>query len=165
VRVQLVTSEFNWAMGNQLAMEQEVGRRARRARKVNVNKDEDEGYSSVRREPRAHRARWEKGSEELVGEAGEEESMDELKQRLMLLREAYDEIRDQMTRVEFEADLLKDDKIEREEEMRLQKVELRKLVEVCSVLQQARSADKQRISSLQQQVTSLMADRERDKDD
>ena len=60
---------------------------------VNVNKDEDEGYSSVRREPRAHRARWEKGSEELVGEAGEEESMDELKQRLMLLREAYDEIR------------------------------------------------------------------------
>ena len=49
--------------------------------------------------------------------------------------------------------------------MRLQKVELRKVMEVCSVLQQARSADKERISSLQQQVTSLMADRERDKDD
>lgn len=152
-------------MGNQLALEQEVARRARRARKVSVDGEEDEGYSSGRREPRAHRARWEKGSEELVGQAGEEESMEELKQRLLILREAYDEMRDQMTRVEFEADLLKDDKIEREEEMRLQSVELKKLMELCSVLQQARSADKERIGSLQQQLANLMAARERDKDD
>ena len=72
---------------------------------------------------------------------------------------------DQMTRIEFEADLLKDEKVEREEEvnespltrfetnilktllqMRLQKAELLKLVEVCSVLHEARSADQQRIA-------------------
>ena len=60
---------------------------------MSVDGEEDEGYSSGRREPRAHRARWEKGSEELVGQAGEEESMEELKQRLLILREAYDEMR------------------------------------------------------------------------
>ena len=66
-----------------------------------------------------------------------------------------------MTRIEFEADLLKDEKVEREEEvkklpesksnifqMRLQKAELMKLVEVCSVLHEARSADQQRIARL-----------------
>ena len=66
-----------------------------------------------------------------------------------------------MTRIEFEADLLKDEKVEREEEvkkpkivsdkknilqMRLQKAELMKLVEVCSVLHEARSADQRRIA-------------------
>ena len=66
-----------------------------------------------------------------------------------------------MTRIEFEADLLKDEKVERDEEvkklkvvqvkksilqMRLQKAELMKLVEVCSVLHEARSADQRRIA-------------------
>ena len=44
-------------------------------------------------------------------------------------------------------------------------MELKKLMELCSVLQQARSADKERIGSLQQQLANLMAARERDKDD
>ena len=64
----------------------------------------------------------------------EGQTIEEIKQRFSLLREAYEEMRgiagffciwfhtvffsDQMTRIEFEADLLKDEKIEREEEVK-----------------------------------------------
>jgi len=118
--------------------------------------EEDEGYSTVNRvQNRSSRraSRWEGESKETQLEEGQ--TMEEVKQRFTLLREAYEEMRDQMTRIEFEADLLKDEKVEREEEMRLQKAELTKLVEVCSVLREARSADQQRIASLQQQLTEV----------
>merc|ERR1712181_141116 len=108
--------------------------------------EEDEGYSSVNRHQSrsSRRARWEGGNVETKLEEGR--TIEEVKQKFSLLREAYEDMRDQMTRIEFEADLLKDEKIEREEEMRLQKAELMKLVEVCSVLHEARSADQQRIA-------------------
>merc|ERR1712212_1180715 len=121
--------ESVWAnMGNQLAIEQELVQRQKR-RRGGVQEDEegeeDEGYSSVNR----HQSR---SSRRASLEEGQ--TIEEIKQRFSLLREAYEEMRDQMTRIEFEADLLKDEKVEREEEMRLQKAELMKLVEVCSVL-------------------------------
>jgi len=133
-------------MGNQLAIEQELTRRQRRSRRgheIEVE-EEDEGYSSVNRHQSrsSRRARW--GTIETDLEEGQ--TIEEVKQRFSLLKEAYEEMRDQMTRIEFEADLLKDEKIEREEEMRLQKSELMKLVEVCSVLHESRSADQQRIA-------------------
>jgi len=117
--------------------------------------EEDEGYSSVNRHQSrsSRRARWGGGTIETDLEEGQ--TIEEVKQRFSLLKEAYEEMRDQMTRIEFEADLLKDEKIEREEEMRLQKSELMKLVEVCSVLHESRSADQQRIASLQQQLAEL----------
>jgi len=117
--------------------------------------EEDEGYSSVNRHQSrsSRRARWEGGTIETKLEEGQ--TIEEVKQKFSLLREAYEEMRDQMTRIEFEADLLKDEKVEREEEMRLQKAELMKLVEVCSVLHEARSADQQRIASLQQQLAEV----------
>jgi len=117
--------------------------------------EEDEGYSSVNRHQSrsSRRARWEGGNVETKLEEGQ--TIEEVKQKFSLLREAYEDMRDQMTRIEFEADLLKDEKIEREEEMRLQKAELMKLVEVCSVLHEARSADQQRIASLQQQLAEV----------
>jgi len=114
--------------------------------------EEDEGYSSVNRH-QSRRARWEGGSKETSLEEGQ--TIEEIKQRFNLLREAYEEMRDQMTRIEFEADLLKDEKVEREEETRLQKAELMKLVEVCSVLHEARSADQRRIASLQEQLAEV----------
>merc|ERR1712212_946402 len=130
--------ESVWAnMGNQLAIEQELVQRQKR-RRGGVQEDEegeeDEGYSSVNRHQSrsSRRARWEEGTKETILEEGQ--TIEEIKQRFSLLREAYEEMRDQMTRIEFEADLLKDEKVEREEEMRLQKAELMKLVEVCSVL-------------------------------
>merc|ERR1712181_80250 len=119
--------------------------------------EEDEGYSSVNRHQSrsSRRARWEGGNVETKLEEGQ--TIEEVKQKFSLLREAYEDMRDQMTRIEFEADLLKDEKIEREEEMRLQKAELMKLVEVCSVLNEAHSADQQRIASLQQQLAEVRA--------
>merc|ERR1712223_1544716 len=103
--------------------------------------EEDEGYSSVNRHQSrsSRRARWGGGTIETDLEEGQ--TIEEIKQRFSLLREAYEEMRDQMTRIEFEADLLKDEKVEREEEMRLQKAELMKLVEVCSLVHESRSAD------------------------
>merc|ERR1711971_231926 len=82
--------------------------------------EEDEGYSSVNRhQSRSNRrARWEGGNVETKLDEGQ--TIEEVKQKFSLLREAYEDMRDQMTRIEFEADLLKDEKIEREEEMRLQ---------------------------------------------
>merc|ERR1719418_496984 len=108
-------------MGNQLAIEQELARRQKRRRGGAVQEDdegeEDEGYSSVNRHQSRtsnRRARWEVGSKETSLEEGQ--TIEEIKQRFSLLREAYEEMRDQMTRIEFEADLLKDEKVEREEE-------------------------------------------------
>ena len=75
--------------------------------------------------------RWGGGTIETDLEEGQ--TIEEVKQRFSLLKEAYEEMRgiemnhgtsknnffpDQMTRIEFEADLLKDEKIEREEEVR-----------------------------------------------
>ena len=76
--------------------------------------------------------RWDGGTIETKLEEGQ--TIEEVKQKFSLLREAYEEMRgidkkilcirsftvsfpDQMTRIEFEADLLKDEKVEREEEV------------------------------------------------
>lgn len=116
---------------------------------------DEEPEVAVVQPSRGRRKRWE--AEAATGETEGEEGVEALRDKLSLLRETLGQVRDQMTRLEFEAELLKDEKLEREEEMRLQRSERVKLVEVCSVLKEARAGDQERIAALQQQLSELRA--------
>merc|ERR1711892_126958 len=94
---------------------------------VNEESDDDEGYNSIiattEVEVTNHRGRRRKPREEELNIV-EENTKEELRGKFILLREAYDDLKDVMTRLEFEVDYFKDDQDEREEEMRLQRSEL-----------------------------------------
>jgi len=122
---------------------------------VNEESDDDEGYDSIigtteveiairrRRKPR---------DEDLVLDM--EITKEELKEKFILLRDSYDDLTDDMTRLEFEAERLKDDQDEREEEMRLRRSELLKLVELMKVMQEEKEGDKNIIRRQQEIIDS-----------
>jgi len=85
----------------------------------------------------------------------EDNTKDELKEKFILLREAYDDLKEDMIRLEFEVDCLKDDQDEREEEMRLRRSELLKLVELMKVMQEEKEGDKNIIRRQQKIIDSL----------
>merc|ERR1712123_401320 len=113
---------------------------------VNEESADDEGYDSIvgatevevrnRRRMRRRKPR----EEELI--LVEENTEDKLKEKFILLREAYDDLKEDMIRLDFEVDCLKDDQDEREEEMRLRRSELLKLVELMKVMQEEKEGDK-----------------------
>eukprot|EP00092_Neocalanus_flemingeri_P077730 GFUD01096576.1.p1 GENE.GFUD01096576.1~~GFUD01096576.1.p1 ORF type:complete len:197 (+),score=89.74 GFUD01096576.1:35-592(+) len=107
--------------------------------------DDDEGYNSIisttEIEASNHRGRRRKPREEELNIVAEN-TKEELREKFILLREAYDDLKDVMTRLEFEVDYLKDDQDEREEEMRLQRTELMHLVELIKVMKEEKEGDK-----------------------
>ena len=95
----------------------------------------------------------------------EEDSKEILMEKFMLLRDAYDQLKDEMTKVEYENESLKDCQEEREQEvfflwnlsmlqsclqMRLQRTELLQLTDRLKVLQKAAESDKNVIANQQQ---------------
>eukprot|EP00092_Neocalanus_flemingeri_P082952 GFUD01104041.1.p1 GENE.GFUD01104041.1~~GFUD01104041.1.p1 ORF type:complete len:204 (-),score=80.64 GFUD01104041.1:55-609(-) len=82
--------------------------------------DDDEGYNSIisttEIEASNHRGRRRKPREEELNIVAEN-TKEELREKFILLREAYDDLKDVMTRLEFEVDYLKDDQDEIEEEV------------------------------------------------
>jgi len=112
---------------------------------VNEDSEDDEGYSSiispaVKEVTNQTRRRRKLREEEL--NIGEETTKEEITEKFILLREAYDELKDVMTRLEFEVDCFKDDQDEKEEEMRLQRTELLHLVEQMKVMQVEKEGNK-----------------------
>merc|ERR1711936_730727 len=108
---------------------------------VNEDSEDDEGYSSIAGlVSKTKQKRNEVREQDLRIE--EEDSIEILSEKFSLLRAAYDKIGDEMTRVRYENESLKDHQEEREEEMKLQRREMLELAERLKVMQKERETDK-----------------------
>jgi hypothetical protein len=67
----------------------------------------------------------------------------------LLLRDAYDELKDENTNLEYEVESFKDNMGEMEEEMQLQKTELSNTKEMLKILQREKENDKASIDRMQ----------------
>merc|ERR1719367_2341513 len=86
----------------------------------------------------------------------ESDTKEVLIEKFLLLRDAYDELKDDTTRLEFEVESLKDAQDDGEEEMRLQKAELVHIKEKLKVLEKENEGNKV-IIDRQQQMIDLMS--------
>merc|ERR1711936_260257 len=141
----LLTSLLRW-----VAM---TGRREEKEL-VNEESEDDEGYSSITGQYNSKRVSMAKQRRNKIREQDlkivEEDSKEILMEKFMLLRDAYDQLKDEMTKVEYENESLKDCQEEREQEMRLQRTELLQLTDRLKVLQKAAESDKNVIANQQQ---------------
>merc|ERR1712179_617138 len=85
-------------------------------------------------------------------------SKEELAEKFELLKTAFEDLRGKMTVLEFEVEHLKDEKVEKEEEIKLQRVELQKLIEFAKILKQEREGDKQTIMQQKEIIKSIRKD-------
>merc|ERR1711892_760827 len=127
---------------------------------VNDGEDEEEEEDNdnqhiINNELKVKRRKHRKEDLKIEGDSTKEEIIE----KFQLLKEAFDELRDGMTRLEFEVEQLRDEKIETEEEMKLQRVELQKLIEFTKVLKQEREGHKH-IIRRQQEIIKAMTKEE-----
>merc|ERR1712079_147466 len=130
------------------------------ARQVNDETD-DEGYGSIlsdsspsnKQASKQLKRRRKVRQEDLKIVEGD--TKDVLVEKFILLRDAYDEILDEKTRLEYEVESLKDDHEESENEMKLQKSELLQLTEILKVLKEEREGDKKIIERQQLLIDSI----------
>merc|ERR1712098_656835 len=83
---------------------------------------------------------------------------EEIAEKFKLLKEAFEDLKGKMIMLEFEVDHLKDEKAEKEEEMKLHRVELQKLIEFTKVLKQEREGDKHTIKQQKDIIQSFSKD-------
>jgi len=79
-----------------------------------------------------------------------------LTEKFLLLRDAYDELKDDTTRLEFEVESLKDAQDDGEEEMRLQKAELLHIKDKLKVLEKENDGNKIIMERQQQMIDSFV---------
>jgi len=130
--------------------------------------DEDEGYNSLTSRTAMEkqgiapsvlskhgrkRARTREEDLKIV----EEDSKEVLVEKFLLLRDAYDDLRDDTTRLEFEIETLKDEQEEKEEEMKLQRIELLHMTEKFKVLENERNGDRQIIENQQKIINECLS--------
>merc|ERR1712083_1055076 len=84
-----------------------------------------------------------------------EDTREEIKDKFNYLKEELKGLKESNTRLEYEVDYLRDEREEREEELKLQRVELLKLVEVSQVLKQEREGDKITIKMQQEMIDRM----------
>jgi len=124
---------------------------------VNEDTDEDEGYgsiaSSASKISKSSRRRRQIRQEDL--KIVESDTKEVLIEKFLLLRDAYDELKDDTTRLEFEVESLKDAQDDNEKEMRLQKAELLHIKEKLKVLEKENDGNKVIIDRQQQMIDSF----------
>merc|ERR1711892_686800 len=118
-------------------------------------KEDNDNQHIINKELKVKRRKHRNEDLKIEGDSTKEEIIE----KFQLLKEAFDELRDGMTRLEFEVELLRDEKIETEGEMKLQRVELQKLIEFTKVLKQEREGDKN-IIRRQQEIIKAMTKEE-----
>jgi len=125
---------------------------------VNEDTDEDEGYSSIgsstSKISKSYQRRKQIRQEDL--KIVETDTKEVLIEKFLLLRDAYDELKDDTTRLEFELESLKDAQDDGEEEMRLQKAELLHIKEKLKVLEKENDGNKLIIDRQQQMIDSFV---------
>jgi len=128
--------------------------------KVNEETDEDEGYGSIAggssriKISKSSRRRKEIRQEDL--KIIESDTKEVLIEKFLLLRDAYDELKDDTTRLEFEVESLKDAQDDGEEEMRLQKAELLHIKDKLKVLEKENDGNKIIMERQQQMIDSFV---------
>merc|ERR1719369_2699751 len=85
-----------------------------------VNDDYVDDESNIHNQQLQNKRR--RGTEDL--EIKDDFTKEETTEKFEFLKEAFEELRGKMTRLEFEVEQLLDEKIEKEEEMKLQRVDL-----------------------------------------
>jgi len=127
---------------------------------VNEETDEDEGYGSIAggssriKISKSSRRRKEIRQEDL--KIIESDTKEVLIEKFLLLRDAYDELKDDTTRLEFEVESLKDAQDDGEEEMRLQKAELLHIKDKLKVLEKENDGNKIIMERQQQMIDSFV---------
>merc|ERR1712098_579670 len=109
-----------------------------------LSDDEDEGYNFITATTKVENARTKRKRKTQEEEMSftKESTKEELKAKLTALREAYEGLKDEFTRVEYEVDCLKDDNDQREEELKLKSSELFHLVQLLNLMKEERVRDK-----------------------
>merc|ERR1711874_200855 len=129
---------------------------------VNEESEDDEGYSSIagydpNKYPSKTKLRRNKIREEDL-RIVEGDTKEMLTEKFLLLRDAYDKLKDENTLLEYENESLKDYQDEREEEMKLQRTDLTHLTESLKVLQKEREGDRIIISKQQEIIENYAKD-------
>jgi len=132
----------------------------RQTKFVNEETDEDEGYGSIAggssriKISKSSRRKKEIRQEDL--KIIESDTKEVLIEKFLLLRDAYDELKDDTTRLEFEVESLKDAQDDGEEEMRLQKAELLHIKDKLKVLEKENDGNKIIMERQQQMIDSFV---------
>jgi len=130
--------------------------------RVNEEVDEDEGYDSIASKNTSEaynsaskqvRKRRKTRQEDLNIVEGDSKEI--LIEKFLLLRDAYDELKDEKTTLEYEVESLKDYMGEMEEEMQLQKNELSSTKELLRILQREKENDKASIDRMQTMIDNF----------
>jgi len=131
--------------------------------------DEDEGYDSIASKNNSEadksaskhiRKRRKTRQEDLNIVEGDSKEI--LIEKFLLLRDAYDELKDDNTNLEYEVESLKDCMGEIEEEMQLQKNELSSTKELLKIFQREKENDKASIIRMQTLIDNFCQEKSQD---
>jgi len=115
---------------------------------VNEDTDDDDEFF---KETSQTRKRMRKRPKDEDTRLRKEDSREEITEKFNYLKESFNKMKDSITRLEFEVDCLRDEKVEIEEESKLQRGELLKLIEFTKVLKVEKEGDKNTIK-IQQEI-------------
>lgn len=131
--------------------------------------DEDEGYDSIASKNNSEaeesaskhiRKRRKTRQEDLNIVEGDSKEI--LIEKFLLLRDVYDELKDESTNLEYEVESLKDYMGEIEEEMQLQKNELSSTKELLKIFQREKENDKASIIRMQTLIDNFCQEKNHD---